>query len=42
MCYKVDCEKCGKPTYKGCGRHIEEVLDDVPEEDRCSCPREDK
>jgi len=42
MCIKVTCDKCNKPTYKGCGRHIEDVLNDVPKEDRCMCEKKDK
>lgn len=26
MCHKVTCTKCGKPTWAGCGRHIETAL----------------
>ena len=37
MCRRVTCEKCGKPTYAGCGAHIEMVLGDVPKADRCKC-----
>jgi hypothetical protein len=37
MCRRVQCEKCGKPTYAGCGMHIEQVLAGVPTEDRCHC-----
>lgn len=37
MCRRVQCNKCGKPTYAGCGAHIEQVLGDVPKEDRCRC-----
>jgi hypothetical protein len=37
MCQRVQCDHCGKPTYAGCGRHIEQVLGDVPEEKRCKC-----
>lgn len=37
MCRRVTCEKCGKPTFAGCGMHIEAVLGDVPREKRCSC-----
>jgi hypothetical protein len=39
MCLKTVCRKCGKPTWMGCGRHIEEVLRDVAPKDRCQCPR---
>ena len=37
MCQRVTCKCCGKPTYAGCGRHIEEVLGSVPPEARCHC-----
>lgn len=26
MCWKIDCPKCRKPTWAGCGRHIESAL----------------
>jgi hypothetical protein len=35
MCRRITCETCEKPTYAGCGEHIEEVLGDVPEAERC-------
>lgn len=38
MCRRVQCDRCGKPTWAGCGRHIEEALKGVPEADRCQCP----
>ncbi len=37
MCRRVTCSSCGKPTYAGCGAHIEQVLGDVPAERRCKC-----
>ncbi len=37
MCTRVRCPKCGKPTYSGCGAHVEQVLGDVPKSDRCKC-----
>lgn len=37
MCQRVTCNSCGKPTYAGCGRHVEAVLGDVPPEARCRC-----
>jgi hypothetical protein len=40
MCRKVECSKCGKPTFAGCGMHIEQVLGDVPTEERCRCAEE--
>lgn len=37
MCHRVTCSTCGKPTYAGCGRHVEAVLSDVAPADRCRC-----
>jgi hypothetical protein len=35
MCRRVDCPKCGRPTFAGCGRHVEQVLGNVPVAARC-------
>lgn len=40
MCYPVKCEKCGKTTWAGCGKHKDMVMSKVPEKERCTCPRE--
>jgi hypothetical protein len=37
MCRRIECVECKKPSYAGCGMHVEQVLGDVPREDRCSC-----
>lgn len=37
MCQRVTCPQCGKPTYAGCGAHIEQVLGSVPKDQRCKC-----
>ena len=37
MCRRVECQSCQKPTYAGCGMHIEQVLGDVPLDRRCRC-----
>lgn len=37
MCRPTQCSTCGQPTYAGCGKHVEQVLADVPTEDRCGC-----
>lgn len=37
MCRRVECRQCGRPTYAGCGMHVEQVLGDVPKADRCRC-----
>lgn len=41
MCSRATCPTCNKPTYAGCGAHVEQVLGDVPKEKRCKC-REEK
>ena len=40
MCTRVQCPKCKRPTYSGCGMHIEQVLGDVPPAQRCRCREE--
>jgi hypothetical protein len=45
MCRRVDCPTCGRPTFAGCGAHIEQVLGNVPPAERCRCreqPPKDK
>ena len=37
MCRRVECRKCGRPTFAGCGAHVEQVLGDVPRAQRCRC-----
>lgn len=37
MCRRVTCSTCGKPTFAGCGAHVEQVLGDVPKDKRCTC-----
>ncbi|KAI0790023.1 hypothetical protein C8Q75DRAFT_763643 [Abortiporus biennis] len=40
-CFKVKCDKCGKTTWEGCGMHVQTVMKDVKDEDKCQCPRDD-
>lgn len=35
MCQRITCRQCGKPSFAGCGRHVESVLGDVPAAKRC-------
>ena len=37
MCSRVTCPRCHKPTFAGCGAHVEMVLGDVPKDQRCKC-----
>ena len=42
MCYPVKCKKCGKTTWEGCGKHKDMVMSKVPENERCTCKRDDQ
>lgn len=35
MCRRVTCRTCGKPTWTGCGQHVEQALQGVPKNERC-------
>jgi len=37
MCARITCDLCRKPSWAGCGQHVEEALAGVPEADRCRC-----
>ncbi|MFB7947766.1 hypothetical protein ACFC6L_22955 [Kitasatospora phosalacinea] len=37
MCRRTTCKSCGKPSFAGCGMHVEQVLAGVPKPQRCSC-----
>ncbi len=41
MCRRITCNSCGRPSFAGCGAHIEQVLGDVPQAERCRCAEED-
>ena len=40
MCYPVPCQKCGKTTWAGCGKHKDMVMAKIPVDQRCTCKRE--
>ena len=40
MCYQVKCKECNKITWNGCGKHIEKVMKDVPDDKKCKCVKE--
>ncbi len=42
MCHRVTCRRCGKPTWAGCGNHVEQALAGVPLAQRCACPPEQR
>lgn len=35
MCAKTTCRTCGKPTWSGCGNHVETALRGIPKAERC-------
>lgn len=37
MCRLVTCRTCHKPSWAGCGAHVEQVLGHVPRAERCVC-----
>lgn len=39
MCSKTKCKVCAKPTWRGCGNHIEQALAGVPKNQRCTCDK---
>ncbi|KAA8903093.1 hypothetical protein FN846DRAFT_780244 [Sphaerosporella brunnea] len=39
MCSKTTCGKCSGATWFGCGSHIPSVMDSIPKEQWCKCPR---
>lgn len=37
MCYPVECPRCHKTTWGGCGEHIADVKGSVPPAQWCTC-----
>ncbi|HEY5853446.1 MAG TPA: hypothetical protein VIW24_05160 [Aldersonia sp.] len=37
MCRQVTCKTCDRPTWAGCGAHVDQVLGHVPPAQRCRC-----
>jgi hypothetical protein len=37
MCYPVQCPRCQKTTWGGCGEHVAEVMRNVPPAQQCAC-----
>ena len=35
MCQPATCSICGKTTWQGCGRHVEDVMRKVPRAQQC-------
>ncbi|KAH7258133.1 cytochrome P450 [Fusarium solani] len=37
MCFAATCPTCSKKSWRGCGSHVRQVLDGVPESQWCTC-----
>lgn len=37
MCSPAQCRTCGKTTWSGCGQHVDDVMKNVPQSQRCTC-----
>ncbi|HET7477036.1 MAG TPA: hypothetical protein VFJ97_13570 [Dermatophilaceae bacterium] len=35
MCRPATCKTCGKRTWAGCGKHVDQVMAGVPRAERC-------
>lgn len=42
MCHPARCYSCGKTTWSGCGSHVQQVMAQVPKEERCRCQNPEK
>ena len=42
MCIATTCRRCKKPSWSGCGQHIEVALKGVPHSERCVCDKSSK
>jgi len=38
MCHLAQCPQCGMYTWGGCGRHVAQIMGQIPPEQRCQCP----
>ncbi|KDP31836.1 hypothetical protein JCGZ_12297 [Jatropha curcas] len=37
MCFRVDCQKCGKYSWAGCGKHLAALYGSIEEGKHCMC-----
>ena len=42
MCSPTRCHNCKKTTWSGCGSHVEQVMQRVPKDQRCSCSADER
>jgi hypothetical protein len=40
MCHQITCERCAKPSWSGCGNHVEQALAGVALSDRYTCDQQ--
>ena len=38
MCTPDRCSRCTKTTWKGCGQHVDDIMNSVSLAQRCTCP----
>ncbi|CEI68726.1 unnamed protein product [Fusarium venenatum] len=37
MCFGATCPTCSKKSWRGCGNHVQQVFNQVPESQWCTC-----
>ncbi|KAG5756079.1 hypothetical protein H9Q69_002133 [Fusarium xylarioides] len=37
MCFGATCPTCSKKSWRGCGNHVQQVFDGVPQAEWCTC-----
>lgn len=42
MCSPARCTRCGKASWTGCGRHVDDVMASVAPTQRCDCNPENE
>ena len=42
MCYHTKCKKCGKTTWKWCGKHKDMIMSKIPNDQKCICLEKEK
>lgn len=42
MCRPARCHTCSNTTWTGCGAHIDQVMQRIPRDERCTCDEQDR
>ncbi|RZC55165.1 hypothetical protein C5167_014019 [Papaver somniferum] len=37
MCFRVDCNQCGKYSWMGCGKHVASIFANIEKGKHCMC-----